>query len=309
MYSSFSLYSFTKRFCFCREIAVRNDALVHPLIANILSNELFSPRESRNQFNMQNLSALFQSSNQLGSSTSSREEHSARVSATLALVFSDFLLEGADSTPAAPSSAEQVAGESEMTPQQQPQQMSENHAPALRERLHELHRLLRCETGGGSRGGAFSSSSSSSAAVTAPVPVPVPALDLVSFALALMHPRLEGRDAFSRCCRPLCARLNSLDELLDPTLSGALEHKFSAASPAYKKRFVESVVELVTLSQLYSVTPQVNEMLSSNGEYNRTNTRTQLRTFSSLYCSYCPFFRVLVFSGVCIIKLSAYSRG
>ena len=245
MYSSFSLYSFTKRFCFCREIAVRNDALVHPLIANILSNELFSPRESRNQFNMQNLSALFQSSNQLGSSASSREEHSARVSATLALVFSDFLLEGADSTPAASSSAEQVAGESKRTQQQQPQQMSENHAPALRERLRELHRLLRCETGSGSRGEAFSSSSS--AAATAPVPVSVPALDLVSFALALMHPRLEERDAFSRCCRPLCVRLNSLDELLDPTLSGALgsESRLQEAIHRVRRRARDSLATLL----------------------------------------------------------------
>ena len=266
---------------FCREIGVRNEALVQPLIANILSNELFSPRDSRNQFNMQNLTALFQSTNLLGSPVSSREEHSARVSATLALVFADFLLDGADTPPAAPSSAELVAGESEMTPQQPPQQMSENYAPALRERLRELHRLLRGDTGGGSRGGAFSSSSTSTStssssatasSAAAPAPVPVPALDLVSFALALMHPRLEEREPFSRSCRPLCARLNSLDELVDPALSGAIEQKFSAASAAYKKRFIESVVELVTLSQFYSVTPQVNEVLFPNGEYNRTHT-------------------------------------
>lgn len=275
----------------CREIAVRNEALVHPLIANILSNELFAPRELRNPFNMQNLTALFQSASPLGTAVSSREEHSARVSATLALVFADFLLEGAASSaiaittsnsgavspassaadPAAATSGDGI-GDGEFAQQQQlQQQMSENHGPALRERLRELHRLLRGEqhSSGGQRGAGGASSGSGTGPGSGPVPVP--ALDLVSFALALMHPRLEERDSFARSCRPLYARLNSLDELLDPNLSASLEHKFVNASAAYKKRFVEAVVELVTLSQLYSATPQVSEIMFPNGEYNRTN--------------------------------------
>lgn len=282
----------------CREIGVRNENLIHPLIANILSNELFSPREMRNQFNMQNLAALFQVSNPLGSPVSSREEHSARVSATLAHVFADFLLVGADSS-GAPTPAEQVSADGEQHQQQQ-QQMSESHAPALRERLRELHRMLRGEHGSGSSRGATSASASGSS------PSPVPALDLVSFALSLMHPRLEERDALPR---PLCARLNSLDELVDSTQSSALEHKFSQASPAYKRRFVEAVVELVTLSQLYSVTPQVNEILFSNGEFNRTSLLLLTSCVVVYYHEYyCMLLRVVQYPLSAVHSIASADR-
>ena len=58
----------------------------------------------------------------------------------------------------------------------------------------------------------------------------------------------------------------------------------------------------MTLSQLYSVTPQVNEVLFPNGEYNRTNTRTLL-VHSLLYTvAIVHSFESLCFQGFVLLN-------